>query len=354
MLRQVASRGPAYLPLTLLARSYAFSRYPERSLRLGRTTRIPTTPQSARQASSNPAQDGDAQEQLWAEASQRAPKGNVNEALRRLVMDHDTLVVTRQIEMLNVFVGFEQANRYAISSLDGTSLGYIAEADAGMSSALTRQLLRTHRPFHAVIMDNDGTPVLWLRRPFSWINSRMRVQRQSSSNVEDSDEPDLDTLGEVQQRWDILRRKYDVFLKEPARRVLALADSEEKAVPSLDEESYAQLAQIDEPPLSWDFNLRDVDGLPIASMSKKLRGLAREIFTDTSQYYINFKPREFELGDDGSLIVRELAGARQLSLEERAIVLATAVNVDVDYFSRHSSGGGGSWLGALLLFDIFG
>ncbi|VDC06035.1 unnamed protein product [Peniophora sp. CBMAI 1063] len=188
--------------------------------------------------------------------------------------------------------GFEQANRYIIPSLDGTLPGYIAEADAGMSSAPTRQLMRTHRPFHAVIVDTDGIPVLWLRRPFSWINSRMRVQRQSSSNVEDSDGSDLDTLGE--------------------------------------------LAQIDEPPLSWDFNLRDADGLPIASMSKKLRGIAREIFTDTSQYYINFKPR-----------------ARQLSPKERAIVLATAVNVDVDYFSRHSKGGG-SWLGALLLFDILG
>ena len=37
------------------------------------------------------------------------------------------------------------------------------------------------------------------------------------------------------------------------------------------------------------------------------------------QYYINFKPREFEIGDDGTLIVRELEGARHLSLEERAV-----------------------------------
>ena len=170
-----------------------------------------------------------------------------------------------------------------IASLDGTPLGYIAEADAGMSSALTRQLLRTHRPFHAVIMDNDGIPVLWLRRPFSWINSRMRVQRQSSSSAEENPETELDTLGEVQQRWDVFRRKYEVFLREPARRLLALADSDEKGEPELDDESYAQLAQIDEPPLSWDFTLRDADGLPMASMSKKLRGLAREIFTDTSE-----------------------------------------------------------------------
>lgn len=169
------------------------------------------------------------------------------------------------------------------ASLDGAPLGYIAEADAGMSSALTRQLLRTHRPFHAVILDNDGTPILWLRRPFSWINSRMRVQRQSSAGLAaDGSEPELGTLGEVQQRWDIFRRKYEVFLKEPPRRVLALADAGERNEAEVDDEIYDQLAQIDEPPLSWDFTLRDADGIPMASMSKKLRGLAREVFTDTS------------------------------------------------------------------------
>lgn len=48
----------------------------------------------------------------------------------------------------------------------GETLGYIAEEDAGVFgflSTLRRQVLATHRPFRAVIMDVHGTPLLWVR-----------------------------------------------------------------------------------------------------------------------------------------------------------------------------------------------
>jgi len=79
---------------------------------------------------------------------------------------------------MNVFIGFEQANKYTISVLcsfqifvtrgpyllaseDGESLGYIAEEPKGFLAILSRQMFATHRPFRAVIMDTEGTPVLW-------------------------------------------------------------------------------------------------------------------------------------------------------------------------------------------------
>ena len=107
-------RSPTPLPCIHLARSYALSRYPESALRYGRATRSTTRPQSSHLASlvssqsfGNP-QERDAQEQLWTEASQRAHSGDTNEALRRLVMDHDTLVVTRYAQesttALQVFI----------------------------------------------------------------------------------------------------------------------------------------------------------------------------------------------------------------------------------------------------------
>jgi hypothetical protein len=49
--------------------------------------------------------------------------------------------------MLNVFMGFEQANRYAIMNPRGEHVGYLAEEDQGFVGTLTRQMLRTHRPF---------------------------------------------------------------------------------------------------------------------------------------------------------------------------------------------------------------
>jgi hypothetical protein len=53
----------------------------------------------------------------------------------------------RQLEMLNVFMGFEQANRYAIMTVQGEHVGYLAEEDQGMLGTMSRQVLRTHRPF---------------------------------------------------------------------------------------------------------------------------------------------------------------------------------------------------------------
>lgn len=65
--------------------------------------------------------------------------------------------------MLNIFAGFEQANKYAISDIEGQPLGYIVEEHRGFLSVFSRQLFRTHRPFNAVVMDLDGEPILWVR-----------------------------------------------------------------------------------------------------------------------------------------------------------------------------------------------
>jgi hypothetical protein len=44
----------------------------------------------------------------------------------------------------------------------GEVLGFIAEEPRGLLASFSRQLLKTHRPFRAVIMDREGTPVLWV------------------------------------------------------------------------------------------------------------------------------------------------------------------------------------------------
>lgn len=87
--------------------------------------------------------------------------------------------------MLNIFVGFEQSNRYIISEhasgfptmitytvLSGILssaneqeevLGYVAEEPRGFLSMFSRQIFRTHRPFRALVMDSQGSPILWVR-----------------------------------------------------------------------------------------------------------------------------------------------------------------------------------------------
>lgn len=38
----------------------------------------------------------------------------------------------------------------------------MAEEEQSLVSTMSRQFLRTHRPFRAVIMDRTGKPILWV------------------------------------------------------------------------------------------------------------------------------------------------------------------------------------------------
>ncbi|CCL99341.1 uncharacterized protein FIBRA_01359 [Fibroporia radiculosa] len=237
--------------------------------------------------------------------------------------------------MLNLFVGFEQSNRYVITNEEGVTLGYIAEEQRGFLGTFGRQILRTHRPFRALVMDSMGTPILWLRRPFAFINSRMFVQRlKDLSEYTRDGEPVLDTFGEVQQRWHLWRRRYDTFLRKDSRRILTLATDPQ---PEPETELFHQFARVDEGFLAWRFVLRDARGEAMASISRMFRGFGRELFTDTGQYFVRFG---HDSSDPQETISKAPSIIRDLSLEERALVLAMSVNIDFDYFSRHSEGSG--------------
>ncbi|KAI6109949.1 Scramblase-domain-containing protein [Pisolithus sp. B1] len=330
-----------------LRRTYTISRFPERRTGFGRSSSAMRRPQRE----SEPSRQEDLQHpsyedttsfhtntQLWDNVMGRM-EGDPEEGLRRLLAN-DPLVVTRQLEMLNIFAGFEQSNKYVISTVAGEPLGYIAEEPRGFLSMFARQIFRTHRPFYALVMDLEGSPLLWLRRPFAWINSRMFVQRfPALDSSPPSGKPVLDTFAEVQQEWHLWRRRYNLFLKTNPLRVLtpiSATDSEPES-PGV---QFKQFARIDEGLWAWNFVVRDANGDGMATIQRAFRGFGREFFTDTGQYAISFNaPEEEELSNRGELIrAPRRSHGRDLTLDERAVVLATAVDIDYDYFSRHSEG----------------
>ena len=77
------------------------------------------------------------------------------------------LVVQRQIEMMNLIVGFEQANRYVIMDAHGNHVGYMAEHDGGFGKAMGRQWFRTHRAFTTHVFDREQKEVLRVRCRFT-------------------------------------------------------------------------------------------------------------------------------------------------------------------------------------------
>ncbi|KAI8146366.1 Scramblase [Fennellomyces sp. T-0311] len=205
------------------------------------------------------------------------------------MLSQSALVVGREFEMMNIFLGYEQANRYKIMDPNGNHVGYIAEEEGFMKS-LSRQFMRTHRHMNATILDMNGQVVYKIVRPFAFINSRIFIYTSDDRLV-----------GEVQQRWNLLRRKYDLFVGNQ------------------------QFAYIDTPFLGWDFYLQDESGGPLANINRNFTGFAREIFTDTGQYVLRMDAVE--------------GTTRGLTLDERAVTLACAISIDFDYFSRHSQHG---------------
>ncbi|PWN90494.1 Scramblase, partial [Acaromyces ingoldii] len=203
------------------------------------------------------------------------------------LLSQPTLVVTRQMEMLNIFLGFELANRYALVSPEGEPKGYIAETEQGLGNVMQRQFFRNHRPFTAHVLDGEGKEMLVIRRAFKWLTSKTSV------SLVDPETGSETLVGEVRQRLTVYRRKYDLFTES------------------------VQFASIDGGLWAWDFVMVDTDGEPLGAVSRNFRGFGRELFTDTGQY---------ELVRHGP--------ARALTLDERAVALATAVSCDVDYFSQ--------------------
>ncbi|KAI9373751.1 Scramblase-domain-containing protein [Aspergillus egyptiacus] len=298
------------------------------------------------------------------------------------ILANSGLVVQRQLELMNVMIGFEQANKYVILDAAGNHIGYMAEQEKGMGNMMARQWLRTHRSFVTHVFDRHENEVLRFHRPLSWINSRIRVydpldpaaNSYSSSNSLQANTPgslvqaaessharvsplELDqmrVIGEAQSQWAPLRRKYNMFTyhhspnsaTEMGTQRIPFSQSDLSPTqqtqlahtPEGDRDfgEFVQFAYVDEPFLSWDFSLRSAENRLIGSVNRDFVGFAREIFTDTGVYALRMdsaalKPVEVPDKDTATT---------GMTLDQRAVMLATAVSIDFDYFSRHSHGGG--------------
>ncbi|KAG7869375.1 hypothetical protein KL918_000920 [Ogataea parapolymorpha] len=230
------------------------------------------------------------------------------------ILSQPTLVIQRQIEYMNLFLGFEQANRYVLMDSMGNQLGWLLERDFGFTKAIMRQIYRLHRPFTVDLLDNYGNVLMTIKRPFSFINSHIKA---FLPNVIDSRYPDGALIGESVQSWHLWRRRYNLFKASG-------------------DDAFDQFGAIDSGFLSWEFPVRAENGTILGAVSRNFVGFARELFTDTGIYVIRMDPLSFQGLEDLYYPVSE----KGMTLDQKAVLLANAVSIDFDYFSRHSSGPG--------------
>lgn len=79
------------------------------------------------------------------------------------ILANSAIVVQRQLELMNILAGFEQANKYVIMDPQGNHLGFIAERDLGMGNMVARQMFSTHRSFTTHVFDKFEKEVLRVR-----------------------------------------------------------------------------------------------------------------------------------------------------------------------------------------------
>ena len=190
----------------------------------------------------------------------------------------------RQRRELAELIGFETRNKYALETGDGRPLDFAAEHADGLLGMVARHFLGHWRRFELVFFDAERRPVVRARHPFRWFFQRLDIEREGSG-----------AIGALQQRWAPLSKRFDVL------------------------DAHGQLLFEVRSPFwrLWTFPFTR-GGQQRACIQKRWAGTLGELFTDADSFRVTF--------DDGAL-----------SADERLLVLAAAVFVDLQYFEKKAS-----------------
>ena len=199
--------------------------------------------------------------------------------LLAVVQRSSEIVVVQRRELAELF-GFETRNKYAIEA-DGVQVGFAAEQGKGGWEILARMFLGHWRTFEIHFFDQARQLVLRGLHPFRFFFQRLEVSRADGR-----------TLGAVQQRFALLSKRFDVV------------DSSEQVILTVSSPIWRP----------WTFAF-ERQGRTLARVEKKWSGFLREAFTDADRFRVAFEPSE-------------------LTLDERALVLAAALFIDLQYFER--------------------
>ena len=189
------------------------------------------------------------------------------------------LMIVQKRELAELF-GIETRNKYTIEA-NGAPLAFAAEQSGGGLGFLARMFFGHWRRFEIHFFDNARQLALRAVHPFRFFFQRLEVS--SSAGRE---------LGAIQQRFAFLWKRFDVT--DPSGRLLLQVSS-----------------PIWRP---WTFVFKREER-ELARVEKKWSGMLTEAFTDADRFRVAFESPE-------------------LNLDERALVLAAGIFIDLQYFEQ--------------------
>lgn len=190
------------------------------------------------------------------------------------------IVIRQRKELLEMF-GFETRNKYEICNDAGQVIGFCAEQQKGLFGFLMRYFFGHWRSFILHIYDSQRKEVFIVRHPFRFFFQRLEI-----------DSADGIHMGSLQQRFALVRKKFDV------------EDSRGKTIMRM-QSGFFQL---------WTFPFLKGNS-EVAVIRKKWTGLLKESFLDADNFRIEFK-------------------GTSLTEQERALILASGIFIDIQYFER--------------------
>lgn len=196
-------------------------------------------------------------------------------------------LVIRQRRELAELVGFETRNKYEINDESGQAIAFCAEQQKGLLGMLVRQFLGHWRTFELHFFAPDRSVVLQAKHPFRWFFQALEITGPLGQPV-----------GRLEQRFGLLTKKFD--LHDPSGQVKFTMRSGLLSF--------------------WTFPITDYRGSVVATIRKKWSGGLREIFTDADNFQLEFS-------------------SPALTMEDRQLILAASVFIDLQYFERKGNGG---------------
>ena len=196
------------------------------------------------------------------------------------LLPHQQLFV-KQVFEWGEWLGFETRNKYQISDSQGQSIAFAAEQGKGFLGLILRQFLGHWRRLDVHFFDASRNKILIAHHPFRWYFQRFEVFT-----------PEGKFLGALQQRFSILTKRFDA------------------------ENSRGQvIAEVASPIWKiWTFIFKSHNH-EIAAIRKKWSGLLSEAMTDRDNFLVEFTDPK-------------------LSQDERLIIMAASVFVDLQYFEK--------------------
>jgi len=204
--------------------------------------------------------------------------------LAQVITSGAQLVIKQKRELAELFLGFETRNQYLVFDQNGSPCGSIAEQGTGVAAFFKRMFLKSHRPFVIHVTDDSGKVILEFSRPFFFLFSDITVRV-----------PNGPILGSAHRRFGIFFKKYDLRDANGAKFA----------------ELKSAIFKI------WTFAIRDKEGKEVARISKKWSGLLKEYFTDADNFMIEF-------------------GNKNWTPQQRAVIFATSISVDFDFFENNN------------------